>query len=84
MKVENNLFGGEAGFIAALEKKAAEQHRLVQTQMIPDWARGIGAWLAVHPWRVLVPLASIGYAVCRIGYGELFREFVLGLFGGFK
>lgn len=76
MKAEND-------FITELEKKAVEQHRLVQTQMIPDWAKGLGDWFAINPWRVIVPLASMGYAVCRIGYGVGFRELILGLFGGF-
>lgn len=73
----------EHRFIEELEAKAKEQHKLVETQMIPEWARGVGGWLAVNPWRVLVPVASILYTVLRIGYGEQFRDFILGLFGGF-
>lgn len=76
MKAENN-------FILELERKAQEQHKLVKTQMIPDWARGIGGWLAVNPWRVLVPLAIIIYFGLRALLGTQFREFILGLFGGF-
>lgn len=74
----------ESSFVAELEKKAKEQHKLVSTQMIPDWARDIGLWLAVNPWRVLVPLSGIMYFVLRISYGAQYREFILGLFGGFK
>lgn len=76
MKAENN-------FIQELEKKAKEQRKLVETQMIPDWARGIGGWLAVDPWRVLIPIACAFYIVARVVGGVQYREFVLGLFGGF-
>lgn len=74
----------ESSFIKELEIRAVEQQRLVQTELIPGWARGVGGWLAVNPWRVLVPVSSIVYAVCRIGYGVQFRDFILELFGGFK
>lgn len=74
----------ESSFVAELEKKAKEQHKLAETQMIPDWARDIGLWLAVNPWRVLVPLSAIAYGILRAAYGSNFREFILGLFGGFK
>ena len=73
----------ESSFVAELERKAKEQHRLTKTQMIPDWAKGLGLWLAVNPWRVLVPLAALAYGLLRIVYGSNFREFILGLFGGF-
>lgn len=76
MKTENS-------FIKELESRAVEQQRLVQTELIPGWARGLGGWLAVNPWRVLVPVAGIVYGVLRIGYGVGFRDFILGLFGGF-
>ncbi len=83
MKAENNPPVGEASFIAELEKKAKEQHKLVETQIIPDWARGIGDWLAVNPWRVLIPLACTFYFFARVFSGTEYREFILGLFGGF-
>lgn len=73
----------EAGFIEILEKKAIENRRLVGTEIMPDWARGLGDWLVVNPWRVLVPVAIFAYSVLRITSGSNFREFILGLFGGF-
>ena len=73
----------ETTFIRELELRAIEQQRLVQTELIPAWARGLGDWLAVNPWRVLVPGASIVYFVLRIMLGTEYREFILGLFGGF-
>lgn len=76
MKAENK-------FIAELEQRAKEQHRLVETEMIPGWAKGLGGWLAVNPWRVLVPSSAILYLVLRILIGTSYREFILGLFGGF-
>ena len=74
----------ESKFIAELEQKAREQGKLVETQLIPDWAKGLGNWLATNPWRVIIPLAGMGYGVCRIAYGLQFRELILGIFGGFK
>lgn len=73
----------ESSFIRELEQKSREQQRLVETQLIPNWARGIGAWLAENPWRVLVPIAGILYFALRILLGAPYRDFILGLFGGF-
>lgn len=73
----------ESRFIKELEDKAREQQRLVQTELIPSWAKGLGGWLAVNPWRVLVPLSALTYGLLRIAYGTNYREFILGLFGGF-
>lgn len=84
MKKESNTSVEEEIFIAQLEKKAREHHKLVNTQMIPGWARGLGDWLALNPWRVIVPLSVIAYGVLRAIYGINMREFILGLFGGFK
>lgn len=73
----------ESDFIAQLEKRRVEQQRLVETELLPGWARGIGGWLAVNPWRVMVPGAGILYLVLRMVLGAKYREFILGLFGGF-
>lgn len=77
MKTENS-------FILQLEQKAKEQRKLVETEIMPDWAKGIGGWLTVNPWRVIVPLSALGYLILRMVGGNGLREFVLGLFGGFK
>lgn len=74
----------EKQFLEELEKKSREERRLVGTEMLPAWARGLGEWLVVNPWRVLVPISGIVYVVCRMGYGVQFRDLILGLFGGFK
>ena len=73
----------ESKFIAELEQKSIEQHRLVETQLIPDWAIGIGDWLAEYPWRILVPCSGLLYLLLRSLLGVSYREFILGLFGGF-
>jgi len=83
MKAENNSSEDEAGFIALLEQKSRDQRRLAETEIIPGWAKGVGDWLVVHPWRVLVPMAGIGYLAMRVIWGIEFRELILGLFGGF-
>ncbi len=73
----------EVDFLTELEKKAKEQKNLVKTEIMPDWAKGMGGWLTVNPWRVIVPLSVLGYLMLRIVGGSGLREFVLGLFGGF-
>lgn len=83
MKAESSPPAGEAGFIQQLEDKAREQQMIVQTELIPDWAKGLGGWLAVNPWRVLVPMAVVLYVLLRVMVGVGYRDFVLGLFGGF-
>jgi hypothetical protein len=73
----------EREFLKDLEEKAKEQQRLARTEMIPEWAKGVGDWLVVNPWRVLVPIAAVTYLILRIVLGDDYREFILGLFGGF-
>lgn len=73
----------ESSFIAELEKRAEVQKKLVNTEIIPNWARGMGDWLATNPWRVVVPIAVIVYVIIRFVGGVEYREFILGLFGGF-
>ena len=74
----------EALFLQELEKKAMDQRKIVETEILPSWARGVGEWLVVHPWRLVVPMALLAYGVWRMVYGEEVREIVLGLFGGFS
>lgn len=83
MKAESSPSVDEAGFIKLLESRAVEQQMIVQTELIPDWARGLGGWLAVNPWRMLVPIAAILYVLLRLVVGLGYRDFILGLFGGF-
>jgi len=73
----------ESSFIAELEKRAESQKKLVNTEIIPDWARGMGDWLATNPWRVVIPIAVTLYILIRVLGGTGYREFILGLFGGF-
>ncbi|MEI8232372.1 MAG: hypothetical protein WCG44_01375 [bacterium] len=74
----------EHNFIEELEKKAKVQHRLVETEVMPEWAKGLGLWLAVNPWRVLIPLSAILYVLLRMTLGLGMVEKVLELFGGFR
>jgi len=74
----------EALFLQELEKKAMEQRKIVETEILPSWAKGVGEWLVVHPWRLVMPMALLAYGVWRMVYGEEVREIVLGLFGGFS
>ncbi len=73
----------EADFLKIIELKAREERQILDTEIIPIWAKGIGEWLVVNPWRVMVPLACIVYLVIRLSYGQSFREIILGIFGGF-
>lgn len=74
----------ESKFLVELEARASEQKRLAETELMPDWAKGLGAWLTQNPWRVIVPLSTMVYGLWRMVYGVGGREFVLGLFGGFR
>ena len=74
----------EVEFLRILEEKAKEQRKVVQSQILPSWARGLGVWLAVHPWRVIGPLSGILYIGWRVIGGVRVVELVLGLFGGFR
>jgi|GEM_PF-619968 len=74
----------EENFLNELEKLAGLQKILVETEMLPAWARGVGDWLVVHPWRVIVPMSAIIYVFVRVVGGSELREFVLALFGGFR
>ena len=73
----------EKDFLQTIETKAKEERKLVESELMPEWARGLGEWLVVNPWRVLVPLAGVGYLLLRVTYGVAYRELILGLFGGF-
>ncbi len=77
------IMQSEAEFLKIIELKAREERQILDTEIIPTWAKGIGEWLVVNPWRVMVPLASIVYLVIRLSYGQSFREIILGIFGGF-
>lgn len=74
----------EAEFLKIIEKKAVEERRIIDTELMPSWARGIGEWLVVNPWRVMVPLSMLVYGLWRMVYGVDARELILGLFGGFS
>lgn len=73
----------EADFLRELEARAKSERRIAETEIMPKWARGLGEWLVVNPWRVIVPIATISYILLRLSFGMAYREFVLGLFGGF-
>lgn len=74
----------ELNFIAELEKRASTQKKLAETELIPSWAKGVGDWLVINPWRVVVPIAVVVYLIIRAVNGVEYREFILGLFGGFS
>ena len=73
----------EDQFLRILEKKSLEEQRILSTEVMPEWARGFGEWLVVNPWRILVPSACLIYLGVRFMFGIDFREWILGLFGGF-
>ena len=74
----------ETEFLKVIEKKAIEERRILDTELLPNWAKGVGEWLVFNPWRMMVPLASFLYLVVRAIYGTRLRELILGLFGGFS
>ena len=78
MKVSENKF------LEELEKIASEQKKIAKTTILPKWALGMGEWLVVNPWRVLIPISTMIYLLARIVFGENVREIVLAIFGGFR
>lgn len=74
----------EAEFLKIIEKKAGEEKRILDTELMPSWAKGIGEWLVVNPWRVIGPITVMIYIGLRLSAGEQVREFFLDLFGGYK
>lgn len=73
----------ENQFLMILEQKSLEEKRILSTELMPRWARGLGEWLVVNPWRLLIPSACLIYLGVRFMVGIDFREWVLGLFGGY-
>lgn len=73
----------ETEFLKVIEKKAVEERKILNTELMPSWARGVGEWLVVNPWRVMVPVSGVSYVLLRILIGANFRELILGLFGGY-
>lgn len=73
----------EKEFLRVLSNKVEEQRRVTKTEILPGWAQGLGEWLAVNPWRVLVPMAVLVYGVWRMAFGVRAREIILAIFGGF-
>lgn len=67
----------EVGFISELEKRAELHKKLVETEIMPDWAKGIGGWLTVNPWRVIVPLSVFGYVMLRMVGGVVCENLCL-------
>lgn len=74
----------ETEFLGELEAKARSERRLVETEILPAWARGLGEWLVVNPWRVLVPVSGLIYLALRLIVGTKWVWLMLALFGGFK
>jgi hypothetical protein len=73
----------EKDFLRTIEARAQEERKLAESELMPEWAKGLGEWLVVNPWRVVMPLAIVAYGLWRMVYGVLVRELILGLFGGF-
>jgi len=73
----------EQAFVRELEVRAREQKKLAETEILPMWAKKMGEWLVVHPWRVVVPVAILGYGLWRMACGAGGRELILAIFGGF-
>ena len=73
----------EREFLKELEGRASEEKKLLKTRIMPRWAKSLGDWLVVNPWRVLVPVSAMVYGLWRMIDGLHAREVVLGIFGGF-
>lgn len=60
----------DADFLRMLEERVAE-NRVETSHLSGSLLRELAAWLGVHPWKVLIPLAvvvSLGLAVVLRGW----------------
>lgn len=73
----------EREFLKLIEKKAYEDRELISGGVLPYWAKFLGGWLGVNPWRAIVPLSIIVYLTLRVLLGESFVDGVLNLYGGY-
>lgn len=74
----------EVEFLEILEEKSKEQVKLMESNLLPDWAGLVGVWLAVHPWRVIAPFAGLTYILLWMILGESAVEATLAIFGGYR
>jgi anti-sigma-K factor RskA len=74
----------EREFLRLLEVRAKEERLVFESSILPAWAARAGDWLAINPWRVMIPIALVSYLVLRLVGGEIVREAVLAIFGGFR
>lgn len=74
----------ERDFLQILEERAREEKRVVRSGILPNWAAVFGEWLGVNPWRTLIPSSVFLYLCLRLALGDVIREIVLAIFGGFR
>lgn len=74
----------EREFLQLLEARAVEEKRVVASGILPKWAARLGEWLAINPWRSLIPVSILIYLLLRVVAGEMLIEVVLAIFGGFR
>ncbi|MEI6690688.1 MAG: hypothetical protein WCL07_02985 [bacterium] len=74
----------EREFLQLLEQRAVEEKEVVASGILPEWAARLGEWLAINPWRSLIPVSILIYLLLRVVVGGGLVEVVLAIFGGFR
>jgi len=70
----------EREFIEVLQKRAKQQHKIIDDLPFPRIFALVTKWLSDHPWRYLIPLAFLLTLLTRSLLGQNFTELVLRLF----
>lgn len=70
----------EREFIELLQKRAKEQHQIIEELPFPRIFAIVTKWLSDHPWRYLIPLALFFTLALRSIFGWHFTEAILRLF----
>lgn len=72
----------EREFLRKLEDRAKEQESLMKDMVLSGTFHSVVLWLGEHPWRILIPIASIITFLLRLVFGHDYYEFTLWIFGG--
>jgi hypothetical protein len=72
----------EKEFLQRLEKRAAEQEKIMKDIPFPSFFSSVGLWLGKHPWRILIPIAFAISLLCQLIWQDAFDATVLRILGG--
>ena len=73
----------EREFLRELNKRAAEQEKVMQDMPFPHVFSTVSIWFGNHPWRILIPIAIVLSILFHFTGGTRYDTLVLKIFGGF-